>query len=204
MAGDLVSLPGTMNPTKQLSGVCSECGGSIEFRADLIGTMAKCPRCGKQTELMLAAPREESTVPRRMVVLAVGAIVILVAGLVATVMGLKHFEKAAKRHMDRVARGEGALNAARAAGFQVSDISLERGDGTNAVHVVATVAETSNRRRSRVSVEFQLWGDRGQGVGVARAYRPMLEAGERWEIKVPAEGVVGATSACLLSINVGQ
>jgi hypothetical protein len=202
--GVLLFSPGTMNPTKRLTGVCSECGGSIHFRADLIGTMTACPHCGKQTELMLAAPPGESSVPRRIVVVAVTAIVIMVAGLVVVMVGLRHFEKAAKRQMDRVESGEVAANAARAKGFEVSAISLAKGDGTNAAQVLATVVNISNRSRSQVRVEFQLFGAVGQGVGVARAYRPVLKAGAKWEIKVATEGAGEAVSARLISISAGQ
>ena len=97
----LLSLPGTMNRTKRLTGVCSECGGSIEFPAEMIGATATCPRCRKQTELRLASPPAEPSVPRKAIVWTVVTALILVAGLVATLVGLKHFEKLAARQRDR-------------------------------------------------------------------------------------------------------
>ena len=53
----------------------------------------------------------------------------------------------------------------------------------------------SGRRRSQVSVEFELLDDGGQKVEVARAFRPVLEPGAKWEVKLPvASGAEGATS----------
>ena len=86
-----------MNPTKRLTGVCSECGGSIQFPVELVGTMTACPRCGKQTELLLAAPPEEPAVPRKVVIWTVVTVVVLALGVIVLVAGLKHFEKLAAR-----------------------------------------------------------------------------------------------------------
>ena len=77
MVGLLLALSGTMNQTKRLTGVCSECGGSIEFQAELVGTMATCPRCREQTELMLATPPDEPAVPRKVIVWTLVTAVVL-------------------------------------------------------------------------------------------------------------------------------
>ncbi len=90
-----------MNPTKRLMGVCGECGGPIQFPAELIGTMATCPRCRKQTELRLEAPPEESTVPRKATLWTLVAALILVGGLVAALIVLKRFEKLAAGQKNR-------------------------------------------------------------------------------------------------------
>ena len=193
-----------MNRTKRLTGVCSECGGPIEFPAELVGTMTQCPRCRKQTELTLAAPREEPSVPRKVIVWTAVAVVILVLGLIATVIGLKHFEKLAARQRDRAATAAGTKDAATPAGFEVSAISLEKEQGSDEIYAVSTVANTSNRPCSRVAVEFDLLDAGGQKVGIARAYRPVLDPGAKWQIKVPVAGDAKAVSARVASIKEGQ
>ncbi len=102
-----------MNRTKRLKGTCTECGGPIEFAAEMIGTTAQCPRCRKQTELLLAPPPEEPDVPRRIAVWCVVMIAILVVGIVAVVLGLKHYEKLATQQKNRAspAQAVGATNA---------------------------------------------------------------------------------------------
>ena len=90
-----------MNPTKRLTGACGECGGPIQFPAELIGTLTTCPRCRKQTELRLESPPEEPSVPRKAIVWTVVAVLILVGGLVAALVMLKRFEKLTAGQKDR-------------------------------------------------------------------------------------------------------
>ncbi len=193
-----------MNPMKRLSGVCGQCGGPIEFQAELIGTMATCPRCRKQTELQLATPPEEPSVPRRVIIWSVVTAGILVLGLVLTVAGLKHYERLMARQKNRAAEAGGAQPATLQDGFEVSAVSLEKGERDNKTYVVGTVVNTLNRPRSQVTVEFELFDAGGQGVEVARAYRPTLGAGAKWEIRVAVEGSAQAVSAKLASVKVGQ
>ena len=203
MFGFLLALPGTMNRTKRLTGLCSECGGTIEFQADLVGTMATCPRCRKQTELMLAAPPEEPAVPRKVIIWTVVTAVILVVGLIVTVAGLKHFEKLAKQQRDRSGPAAGASDGTALAGLEVSAIALEKGEGGNGAYAVGTVVNASGRRRSQVTVELELLDAGGQKVEVARAFRPVLEAGAKWQVKVPVTSDSRVVSARLASIKEG-
>ena len=101
-----------MNPTKRLMGVCGECGGPIQFPAELIGTMTTCPRCRKQTELRLESPPEEPTVPRRAILWTIVTVLILVGGLVAALVALKRYEHLADRDKGR-APATGPANKAR-------------------------------------------------------------------------------------------
>jgi rRNA maturation protein Nop10 len=194
-----------MNRTKRLKGVCSECGGSIEFPAELVGTMMPCPRCGKQTELLLAAPPEEPAVPRKVILWTVVTVVIMAAGVIALVAGLKHFEKLAARHRDAATSpvSASATEAAALAGLEVSAISLEKGQGASENYAVGTVVNKSNRQRSGVTVELDLLDAVGQQVGIARSYRPALAPGAKWQFKVPV-GEAKAASAKLASIKEGQ
>ena len=193
-----------MNQTKRLTGVCSECGGSIEFQAELIGTVATCPRCRKQTELMLAAPTIEPSVPRKVILWTIITAGILVVGLIVTVVGLRHFERLAARQRDRSAATAGAKAAAVPAGLEVSAIALEKGDGGNGLFAVGTVVNHSNRRRSQVTVEIDLLDAGGQTLQVVRAYRPVLEPGAKWEMKLPVASDSKPAAARLASIREGQ
>ena len=186
-----------------MTGACSECGGSIEFQAELIGTVATCPHCRKQTELMLASPSAEPSVSRKAIIWTVITAGILVAGLIVTLVGLKHFEKLAASQRGRTAGAAGTNDAAVPAGFEVSAITLEKGDGGNGLFAVGTVTNNSNRRRSQVTVEFDLLDAGGEKVEVARAFRPALEPGAKWQVKVAAASDSKAVSAKLAAIREG-
>ena len=194
-----------MNRTKRLTGACTQCGGPIEFHAEMIGTLAQCPLCRKQTELLLAAPPAEPLIPRKVLIWTVITCVLLVLGAVAVVVGLKRFEKLAASRKDRaVAAASGrATEAAALAGFEVSAISLEKGEGSSGNYAVGTVVNSSNRQRLGVTVELDLLDAGGQQVRIGRGYRPVLEAGARWEFKVPA-GDAKAVSARLALIKEAQ
>jgi len=192
-----------MNQTKRLTGACSECGGAIEFQAELVGTMATCPRCRKQTELMLATPPEEPGVPRKVIVWTVVTAVVLISGLIVTVVGLKHFEKLAAQQRSRDTSVLATNAAAMPAGLSVSGISIENGEGGKGTYVVGTVVNTSGRRRSHVAVEIELLDAEGHNVEIARALRPALEPRGKWEIRVPVADDSKAVSAKLASIREG-
>jgi len=81
-----------MNPTKRLAGPCNSCGRSIDYPAHLVGTMAQCPYCRQATELRLAMPAQESSIPKRVWVFTVIAILIMVLGLAACFVALKWAE----------------------------------------------------------------------------------------------------------------
>jgi hypothetical protein len=192
-----------MNGTKRLTGVCNECGGSFEFQAELIGTVVTCPRCRKQTELMLASPSAEPSVSRKVIIWTGITAGILVAGLIVTLVGLRHFERLAASQRERTAAKADTNSVAVPTGFEVSAITLEKGDSGNGLFVVATVTNSSNRRRSQVTVEFDLLDAGGQQVEVARAFRPALEPGAKWQLKVRVASDSKAISAKLASIREG-
>ncbi len=86
-----------MNRTKKLQGPCAHCGGTIEYPAELIGTSTQCPYCGKTTELVLAKPPEEPSVPRRLVIWSVIAAIIVALGAGATIYALKRAQTLSER-----------------------------------------------------------------------------------------------------------
>jgi hypothetical protein len=128
---------------------------------------------------------------------------ILVAGLIVTVVGLRHFQKLATQQRDQAGSAAGAKDGAVPAGLEVSAISLEKGQGGNGLYAVGTVANTSGRRRSQVTVEIELLDAGGQKVEVGRAFRPALEPRATWQVKVPVAGDSKAVSAKLASIREG-
>ena len=69
---------------------------------------------------------------------------------------------------------------------------------------MGTVMNKSNRRRSQVTVELDLLDAGAQKVEVARAFRPALEPGAKWQIKVAVASDSKAVSAKLASIREGQ
>jgi hypothetical protein len=60
--------------------------------------MGRCPRCGKETELLLASPRDEGTIPRRIVVYSIIGILILLLGLAGALLALKRAQNLAERN----------------------------------------------------------------------------------------------------------
>jgi predicted RNA-binding Zn-ribbon protein involved in translation (DUF1610 family) len=74
---------------KRIQGPCEHCGSTILFLVDAIGTRVTCPNCGEMTELTLERPAEQPTIPRRMIIFASIALVILLAGLGASLYALK-------------------------------------------------------------------------------------------------------------------
>jgi hypothetical protein len=193
-----------MNPTKRLTGVCSECGGSIEFAAELIGTTAQCPRCRKQTELALAAPPDESVVPRKVLIWTAVTVIILVGGLFVTIIGLRHFVKLAASQREQAASNAGAAETNTTVGFRVSAFTLQKGKDGGEGYVIGTVENTLSRARKQVAVEVDLLDDGGGVVEIAKAFRPVLEARAKWPIKMSVAGDSKAVSAKVAAVREGQ
>jgi hypothetical protein len=199
---------------KHLRGECQHCGGHLEFPAESIGLQAPCPHCGQQTELLLERPPEEPSLPRRVIVWTVAAILVLGLGLVGAVLALKRAERwAAKQKQER--GGQPALNAGTGSPpleasqtpptsgndeFSVSKISLEKAPGTSLVYAVGTVKNNANKQRFGVKLELDLLDGGGQKVGAAKVYKAVLEPGAEWRFKalvVEPKGVVSAKVASL-------
>ena len=81
--------------TGHLKGQCQSCGGHIEFPAEAVGTNIDCPHCGKSTELMLALPPEEPTIPRSTIIWTLVTILLFLAGLGGALIALKRAERKA-------------------------------------------------------------------------------------------------------------
>lgn len=75
--------------TKKLTGDCTHCGMPLVYPAEAIGTVTTCPHCHQPTELRLATPSAEPVVPRKALVYALIALVVLLVGLAGTLLALK-------------------------------------------------------------------------------------------------------------------
>ena len=185
-----------MNRTKFLKGPCQSCGGHLEFPAEAIGTSIDCPHCGRSTELMLAAPPEVPTVPRRTVVWTAITILILLLGLGGALMALKRAEKraAAKREQEAASPASTETSSQDStvllqsdlvtkAGFRASEVTLQKTPGSSLVHAVGTLTSTLARQRFGVKVHLDLFDASGKKVGEATDYQPVLEPNGQWNFK---------------------
>jgi len=204
-----------MTRMKHLRGECQHCGGHLEFPAESIGLQAPCPHCGQQTELMLERPPEEPSLPGRVIVWTVAAVILLALGLVGAVLALKRAERwAAKQKQEHggppaVAPANNGL-APGASGQPVtpaendelsaSGISLEKAPGTSLVYAVGTVRNKANKQRFGLKLELDLLDAAGQKVGTAKDYQAVLEPGTEWHFRalvVEPKGVISAKVASL-------
>ena len=183
-----------MNKTKFLKGECQHCQGHLEFPAELAGLTADCPHCGQQTDLLLAKPPEESTVPRAAMVWAVIGIVILGLGLAGALVALKRAERWAARQKRLAAAAAASetnlpMEAVIAAdpqaqnGFVASAVELEKAPGTSLVYAVGTLKNTSDHKRFGVKIELDLLDSGQQKVGTATDYQQVLETNATWRFK---------------------
>lgn len=179
-----------MSRTKSLSGNCQHCGGYMEFPAQSAGLTADCPHCGQTTELLLAAPPQESTVPVKTIVFTGIAVLILVGGLVGALIAMNRLQRAAEQR--RTASGPAITELATPpksadpfaqAGFGVSTVTLEKTQGSSLVYAVGTIRNETDRRRFGVKVEIELLDASGIKVGTASDYQQALEPKAEWSFK---------------------
>jgi hypothetical protein len=202
-----------MNRTKPLKGDCQHCGQPLEFLADHIGTVAPCPHCGQETELLLAAPPEEPTIPRRAIIWTGIAAVILVLGFVGALLALKRAQRwaqtqklqttAAPVPASAPADTQEPAGVAIPDGLTVSRVSLEQTPGTSLVYAVGSLRNDSARQRFGLKIELQVDGADGQKLGTATDYRPVLDPGAQWQFKALVV-VPAAKSAKITSIREDQ
>src|SRR5258705_3797440 len=180
-----------MNTTKYLKGICSECGGHLEFPADSTGMTIDCPHCGKPTELLLALPSEQPSLPRKRIALTVLTIVILALGLGAALVALNRAQNWIARQKPAPPLPAGAAatsqppadDPAAKAGFQVTAINLEKTAGSSLIYAVGTLTNPSERQRFGVKIEIDLFDAAGQKLGAAKDYQQVLEPKGKWQFK---------------------
>ena len=201
---------GQMKQTKFLKGECQHCHGHIEFPAESAGLTTDCPHCGKQTELLLALPNDEPTIPRATVVYTVIAVIILVAGLAGAMIALKMAEhKVGHKKTEPVADAPSAAptngvadpaDPVAQAGFQVSAITVEKTKGSSLIYAIGTLSNSSDRQRFGVKIQFDLFDDTGQKVGTAKDYQSVIEPKGEWKFRALVV-ISKTTSAKIASIT---
>jgi hypothetical protein len=178
--------------TKYLKGECSHCGGHLEFPVDAVGMTADCPHCGKQTELLLATPKDEGGIPTRIVVWTIVAVLVLGAGLGAAMYALKRAQRWAEARKQVAAPIQNtnvvATNAAPAppapdpiaeAGFRVSEIKLEKENSV--VHAVGTLQNATTNTRYGVKIELDILDSDGKKIGTTSDLnRETIDPNGKW------------------------
>jgi hypothetical protein len=187
-----------MPGTKYLKGECAHCGGHLEFPAEAAGMTADCPHCGKETELLLAAPKDEGGIPARIIVWTIVAVLVLGAGLGAAMYALKRAQRWAERQKQVAAPiqtstaaptnpppVEVAPDVIAQAGFRVSEVKLEKAPGTSLVHAVGTLENISTKTRYGVTVQLELLNGEGKKIGTSTDYQNAMEPGAKWTFQAP-------------------
>jgi hypothetical protein len=176
-----------MSQTKSLRGECQHCGEPLQFAAEAVGLTADCPHCGQPTDLLLAVPRTEPTVPMKTIIFTVIAILILVGGLIAAMVAVKRLQREAEQRRGAVATADGkraqVADPFARLGFQVSAVTLEKTPGSSLVHAVGTIRNQTARRLFGLKVELEVLDSGGGKIGTATDYQPALEPQAAWNFK---------------------
>jgi len=198
-----------MNQTKFLKGECQHCRGGIEFPAESVGLMTDCPHCGKQTELLLAMPKEEPTIPRATIIYTIIAVAVLGAGLAGAMVALKMAQGKVLRNKAEVVSETPTPRTTAPqvdddpiaqAGFRVSAVAIEKTAGTSLRHAVGTLTNTSNRQRFGVRIQFDLFDDSGQKLDATKDYQQVIEPQGEWKFRAPVMASK-ATAAKVTSVT---
>ena len=200
---------GQMNQTKFLKGECQHCHGHIEFPVESVGLTTDCPHCGKQTELLLAIPKVEPTIPRATIIYTVIAVVILGVGLAGAMIALKMAQrKVARKTAEVTSQTPAPATTSPAvdddpiaqAGFRVSAVTIEKTAGTSLRHAVGTLTNTSNRQRFGVRIQFDLFDGSGQKLESTKDYQQVIEPQGEWKFRAPVMASK-ATAAKVTSVT---
>jgi hypothetical protein len=178
-----------MDQTKYLKGECAHCGGHLEFPALSAGTLADCPHCGQATELLLARPPEEPTIPTKTLVWTIIAAVVLILGLVGALYALHLAKKRIVVNSGSLAPTNAAApplietNALSNAGFKAGTVQLEKAKGSSLIYAIGTLKNMENRQRFGVKVELDLFDASGKRIGEASDYQSVIETNGEWQFK---------------------
>lgn len=190
--------------TKPLNGECQHCGGQFTFSAETVGLTAACPHCGRQTELLLAAPPQAPTVPVKTMVYTGLAVLILVGGLIGAMIAVNRLQRTAQQRKSAAVPDRTTVPATTdtfaAAGFRISTITLESTLGSSAVYAVGSIRNTTARPRRDLKVELELLDAAGRRVGTTTGRHLALEPNAEWQFKMLVE-FPQAASARIISIK---
>lgn len=175
--------------TKNLPGECQHCGEPISFPADVAGTTSVCPHCRQPTELVLALPSgNDSSGRTKAIVFTVILLVILLGGIGGAVLALQRAQRMSARLQASRARevspaSSPSSDSFAAAGFRVSPVKVEQGQGNATAYAVGSIGNLANRQRHGVRVELDLFDANGGKVGKAQDSRPTLDPNEEWQFR---------------------
>src|SRR5712671_5663478 len=179
-----------MNRTKTLKGHCTHCGGLLEFPAESTGLTTDCPLCGQQTELLLARPVEEPTIPRATLIWTLIAILVLGGGLAGALVALKRAQRMASKQNKQTGamalpgtNSPAPLDPAASNGFRASAITLDTVPGSSLVYATGTVTNPAARQRFGIRVELELLNAAGQKIGNTSDYQAVMEPNAVWQFK---------------------
>jgi DNA-directed RNA polymerase subunit RPC12/RpoP len=188
-----------MSPTKYLKGACAHCGGHIEFPAEAAGMTADCPHCGKKTDLLLAPPTEEPTLPRNLIVWTLIAVLVLAGGLGAALYALKRAQKWAEgKKQSVVAQAQnpptnsvfdnaapGPNDLVEKAGFKISEAKVEKMTNSSFIYALGTLTNPTEKTRYGVRVQLDLLDASGKKIGTASDYQQVMEPSAKWNFRAP-------------------
>jgi hypothetical protein len=190
--------------TKPLNGECQHCGGQFTFPAESVGLTSACPHCGRRTELLLATPPQEPTVPVKTMIYTALAVLILLGGLVGAMIAVNRLQHTAQQRKSAAVPDRSTVpattNGFTAAGFRISTITLEKTPGSSAVYAVGTIRNTAARPRRDLKVELELLNAAGQRVGTTAGQHSALEPNAEWRFKMLVE-IPKVASARIISIK---
>jgi hypothetical protein len=197
-----------MAPTRYLKGECAHCGGHIEFPAEAAGSIVDCPHCGKQTELLLAQPKDQSTLPTRVIVWTVIAVLVLAGGLGAALYALKRAQRWAERQKKTVAMTQTSSTTPTndvappqsdpndpitKAEFRISEIKLEKKTGSSLIYAAGTLENLSSRTRYGVKLQFDIFNVEGKKIGTSSDYQATMDGNGTWNFRALVVDAKAAT-----------
>lgn len=161
--------------------------------------------------MLLAAPKLETPVPRKVVVWTVVAILILCGGFIASLVALNQAQRWAAGQKRGAINGgpAGATTAPGSAAddrfvqneFASSAPKLEKAADGALVYVVGTIENRASRQRFGVRVEIELLDGSGVKVGTAKDYQAIMEPGGQWRFKALVVEPKGVASAKISAIT---
>lgn len=181
--------------TKYLKGECVHCGGRIEFPAEAAGTTADCPHCGRQTELLLAQPKDQPTIPPRIIIWTLVAVFVLIGGFAATLVALKRAQRWAEQQRKAAAVTQLSNtpppkppplpqdDAITKAEFRISEVKLEKKTGSSLIYAVGTLENAAARTRYGVKLQFDVLDADGKKIGAASDYQPTIDPNAKWNFR---------------------
>ena len=180
-----------MNRTKILRGVCQQCGGPLQFPAEIVGTTSECPLCHATTELVLETPESEPAIPRRIIVWSVVGMIILLSGLVLSFFALNRVRtlagRAKKNSTTAMTNSAPVENPeqkiASTAGFGISPIELQKSTNTTLIYAVGTLTNKGAKQRFGVAVTVEIRDEQGKILGTATDYQATMEPNADWTFR---------------------